>query len=338
MAKRFKDVPNVPFAPVAAVLFALVVTALMFATPAWRLERLVTLTGLADIFSPARPPLGDTARTLMALAAGAVTFLVLWAILRPIEKIIHNRKKSPIARSYSFGKREVQAEALPSGTVSTRKPIFAADDLGAPLMSDAALSSGEELFLDSAMIDSPEKVGNIEDTMRPAEAVDAVFDLRDFELAAAAPSKEDVPIILEAPEPVEIKLVAPEPESAEPETVIEWLTPAQVADPQPLVDAAAPPAANNFAASANEPADEPAHLEGPVQSSSDLNAAQVSPSPLPTWPVAAQEPTLRELLVKFEAALKRREAMAGQGGTTAPVMPEMTAQSLRDLMAAGRLR
>ncbi len=328
MAKRFKDVPNVPFAPVAAVLFALVVTALMFATPAWRLERLVTITGLAEIFSPARPPLGDTARALMAVTSGLASFVLLWAIMRPLEKFIHNRRKGPLTRSYTFGKKQ-EVAPVPAAA-SSRKPIFAADDLGAPLMSDAALSSGGELFLDAAMIDAPEA----ELILSPPDvmAVEAELPHVDAALSATLPTPVWAEPVIEDPTP---SAATAEPASAE--TVIEWLTPEGGpdlaighVDPEPLVlDAPFQPAFENEAIATAPLAVQPiAAVAAPVLPLTDQQMPGVSDV----------EPTLRELLVKFEAALKRRDALQTQGRNSPAAMPETTAQSLRDLMASGRLR
>jgi hypothetical protein len=316
MAKRFKDVPNVPFAPVAAVLFALVVTALMFATPAWRLERLVTLTGLSDMLSAARPPLGDTARTLMAITSGLFTFIFLWAVLRPIEKLIHNRGKGPLTRSYTFGPKP-EADAIPvvANTHSpARKPIFAAGDLGAPLMSDAALSSGGELFLDAAMIDAPLPASD----SNPVEAELLHDDLPVDEIQQMSPMVADVP------EPVITETEGAAFEPAPQETVIEWLSSEQAA------------VADNMPIDVAEPLVEPFVAPAPPV----VHTSSATSEPSLAEPVSANmpEPTLRELLVKFEAALKRREATAGQDRGQSAQMPETTAQSLRDLMAHGRLR
>ena len=68
MAKRFKGVPNLPFAPIAAVMLGLAFAILAFNTPDWRLERLVGASGLASILPAAKPPLGNTARTLLSVA------------------------------------------------------------------------------------------------------------------------------------------------------------------------------------------------------------------------------------------------------------------------------
>ncbi len=325
MAKRFKDVPNVPFAPVAAVLFALVVTALMFATPAWRLERLVTLTGLADIFSPARPPLGDTARALMAVTAGGLSFIILWAVLRPLEKLIHNRRKRAVSHSVTFGKKP---QAVPeAATASTRRPIFTADDLGAPLMSDAALSSGEELFLDAAMIAAPVPL-ETNAAFDPAPAFD---DAPAFEVAPVFDDERAQAVetaVVKAPEVVETPVVEFVP--APLVSVIEWLT-AHATEPQAKEQ---PDPVVAFPAKAHSEPRPEAVPEPPValRAPSELHS-EATPEHLPPT-----EPTLRELLVKFEAALKRRDAAAAQGRGPSAMMPETTAQSLRDLMASGRLR
>ena len=88
MAKRLKGVPNLPFAPIVATLFGIVAAVLVFATPAWLLERTVASLGISAVLSAAKPPLGDTARLLIAVATGLSVGLILWMVMRPIEKLI----------------------------------------------------------------------------------------------------------------------------------------------------------------------------------------------------------------------------------------------------------
>ncbi len=160
MAKRLKGVPNLPFAPIVSALFGLVAAILVFATPAWLLERTVGALGISSVLAAAQPPLGDTARTLFAIVAGIVTGLALWIIMRPIEKKIHANR---------VGKKVVRAPAADSAPVAVpverstadrlnrtgRAPIFADYDLGAPLMSDEALASGGELLLEQPFVEEP---------------------------------------------------------------------------------------------------------------------------------------------------------------------------------------
>ena len=170
MAKRLKGVPNLPFAPIVALLFGVVAAVLVFATPAWLLERAVASLGISSVLSAAQPPLGDTARSMIAAVTGVSVALLLWIIMRPIEKIIHSRR---VARPVVPG--AVMTPAAPAeadwSPRTTRSPIFAGDELGAPLMSDEALASGGELFLDQSMLDAPVAESEPDAIVEPAQAI-----------------------------------------------------------------------------------------------------------------------------------------------------------------------
>ena len=75
MTKRLKGVANLPLAPFVGVLFGMVAAILVFNTPAWMLEKLVSTIGLASILPAAAPPLGDTARSLLAVIVGVLVAL-----------------------------------------------------------------------------------------------------------------------------------------------------------------------------------------------------------------------------------------------------------------------
>jgi apolipoprotein N-acyltransferase len=78
VAKLSKQIDKIPFAPVVAIAFGVVSAALVFAVPDWRFSQGVTASGLPEILSAARPPLGDTARALVAIAVGMAVCTVLW--------------------------------------------------------------------------------------------------------------------------------------------------------------------------------------------------------------------------------------------------------------------
>ena len=256
MAKRYKGLPNVPFAPLVAALFGLVTAILVFATPTWLLERTVVSAGIADIFAAARPPLGDTARTLLALALGLAIGSFLWVLLHLIETALVKRRMRP-AVSPEFDEEDNEAESLDTPSLASprllgRKPIFAEAELGAPLMSDAALTAGGELFLETAMIEAPS---------------------------------------------------AREPVSG---TVTEWM--------MPVV----------------EPEDQVLEIKAPSAAEVSLTASPFENEPHENL---GEEPTLNDLLNRFEMALKRRDAKAAVGA-----VPRATVASLRDLISASNLR
>ncbi len=301
MALRFKGVPNLPFAPIAAAIFGLGAAAFVFAIPVYYVERAAEVSGLASVLPAARAPLGNTAQGLIALAMAVGTFAVMWIILRPVEKLFARRKAERKARSFSFGRKQPGSMPDPDDlpltaaeTLSVRKPIFAEAELGAPLMSDAALASGGELWAAE-----PEKA--------PVVSSPSLFEeVRPLDLTSMM---EELPAEVEAvakPEPEETITPAP---VAPP---VEWLTPEQDA-------------------SAVEPA--PMAEPDPIDDTPD--SMPVVPS---IAEEKAEEPTLRELLVRFETALKkRREAEAASQSPVSP-FPDTAVSSLRDLMAVNRMR
>jgi hypothetical protein len=227
MAKRFKGVPNLPFAPIAAVTFGVVFAILAFNTPDWRLERLVGSTGLASVLPAAKPPLGSTARTLVSILTAVTVSGLLWAIMRPIEAFVHRRRVAESrakARGSFIPAADIEMDANPDWSARAgRSPIFAESELGAPFMSDEALSKGEELLLDSAemevLSDIPEdgtaspKAIDLSAWQMKAEPKVPEAEMAEPEMSHPVPGQWEAPLHLEAPvdEPAFEPLVADEP-------------------------------------------------------------------------------------------------------------------------------
>lgn len=103
---RFKD-------PALAVVGGIGAALVIATLPHVYLENLVGLTGLSEIVSAAAPPLGNTARSLIAVAAGLVSASAIYFIL--------NRKGDPdmgvalreqiIASEAEHAERDLEAEA-----------------------------------------------------------------------------------------------------------------------------------------------------------------------------------------------------------------------------------
>ena len=331
MTKRLKGIPNLPFAPIVAALFGVVAAILVFATPAWLLERTVGTLGISSLISAAQPPLGDTARALIALSTGLATFLALWLIMRPIERLIHKRRT---ARGFAAPVAAAAAErAVPS--VGTRAPIFAGDELGAPFMSDEALAAGEELFLEPAMIEHSDIA-----PVAGAEPVQS-YDPLAFELPPVAARANLVPDP-EWPEPVRADPLeinwpqaTPEPVAAELEIdepkggSIEFVSVSDEAEPivdLPPVIAPEPVAAES---EVEAPTPEPVALNWPVTAPVAEPAPEQTPAP---GPVTEAEPSLQDLLRRFESALDTRRVLAAQGAAVAEPPAFGTVASLRDLI------
>lgn len=185
MAKRRNFIDRVPLAPVFALMFGTAVAIVIAATPQWMFESAVASTGLGSMLAVAQPPLGLKAR-LLAIALGfALVAILVWLAVTAVQRLIDG----PVARTdddYDDRFDEeldlgAYADTLPP-IDAPRRPIFADKELGAPFMSDEALTTA----------------------VAPLEPV-TVLDL-----PVAEP---DAPLVLEAPEPVvEIAEVLAEPQ------------------------------------------------------------------------------------------------------------------------------
>ena len=133
----------------------------IFALPDYRFAQLIHLSGLPAILPAAEPPLGVTARLgVMALGALAA-FLAVWLLLRSFDP--------PAAQDYDEDDdhddffdgdwdtpRVRRADTHPDAP--TRRPIFAAQDLGEPAGDSQADGGEAEDARDQDEIDAPEDV------------------------------------------------------------------------------------------------------------------------------------------------------------------------------------
>jgi hypothetical protein len=129
---------RIPFAPVVAVLFGISAAILVAAVPQWMFEAGIVASGLPTVLAAAAPPLGLVARLLaIALAFGGVSFLI-WVLLAPLTKFFEAKARARTPwrdAGYDADSMAGRDDPLPP-----RRPIFAPDELGAPLMSDEAIA------------------------------------------------------------------------------------------------------------------------------------------------------------------------------------------------------
>ena len=171
MDRRFAWLNKLPFAPVVGVMFGLVAFWLMMIMPQWRLNQVVGLSGLPSIFSPARPPLGDTARLLLALLAGGITAAVVGGALALYERLTKGRGRKGAAKA-----RGIRIEPVQTGSPH-RAPIFAEKELGAPFMSDEAMDvARSELILDQPVEDAAPALETVEEP-QPVQEVETSIPL-----------------------------------------------------------------------------------------------------------------------------------------------------------------
>lgn len=137
-----RRISRLPLAVWCAIFFGLVAGILTVAAPVWQLERAVSLLGLDEIIPAAEPPLGHKARLLFGLLASVSVFMgilvpyVVFRLVRP-RRVARPFHAKPVGATK---RPKADAEVRPSAEAKARRPIFADQELGAPLMSEAALT------------------------------------------------------------------------------------------------------------------------------------------------------------------------------------------------------
>lgn len=151
---------RIPFAPVVALLFGIVSAILVAAVPQWMFEAAVVASGLPTVLAAASPPLGLLARLLaIALAFGAGT-MVVWALVAPAANYLEAKARA--RTPWRDAGYDSEAASMRSEMLPPRRPIFAPDELGAPLMSDEAISPPSAI---------PDVTPAVSADVRPATAV-----------------------------------------------------------------------------------------------------------------------------------------------------------------------
>ena len=143
MIRLARRASRIPFAPVVAILFGVVAAILMAAVPQWLFERSVVQSGLPTVIAAAAPPLGVLARLLAVVSAFLVIAVVLWGILGPVTTRLENRKRARTPWRDTGYDEPVRDDS--DLFVAPRRPIFAPEELGAPLMSDEAVANAVPL-------------------------------------------------------------------------------------------------------------------------------------------------------------------------------------------------
>ncbi|WP_157220248.1 hypothetical protein [Flavisphingomonas formosensis] len=289
---------GLPFAVFVAMLMGGAVAFVSIAMPTPLFERLVVMSRLPLILPPAEPPLGFTARTLLAVVTGLLAFGVTLAGLRligrkpkprrkpefvfapepeefaaktPAERIFREREPEPLLKDKPRLRR---ADSHPDAP--PRRPIFAQEDLGESF--DTLGDSLNELRLDP------------------------------YELPGAAamepePSTPETPVIIDH-EPIAKRWdIEQEAESLTPAE-----TPQPAVEPAPAVAAAPKPSTLDVA-----PADFVASAVPPR-----AEKAAAKPEPART-----DNASIEDLVSRFEAGLARRATRSGR-----TMRPSATIQSI----------
>jgi hypothetical protein len=113
-------------APLIGFVLGAAIALLIAILPQWRLEAAVSASGIDAFLSAARPPLGATARSALALASGVVVAGAVAGVLLLAARWLPGRQASdpdvPVLR---------RADAHPDAP--SRRPLRANEDLGQPL-------------------------------------------------------------------------------------------------------------------------------------------------------------------------------------------------------------
>lgn len=205
-----RAINRLPFAPIVALMFGLVALILILATPQWLFEQAVTASGLPAALPAASPPLGEKARFLAAIMAFIAVTGLGWLAARAALPFLDR----PLPAVPGLGKalaRNGNASAAETYVTRSRPPIFAGDDLGAPLMSEEAMTiAQDELVLEtpmaaeSAPADLPAPSIAAEADESPADAVADAAPEADEVADAPTPARAEWPVVSprEAVEPL----------------------------------------------------------------------------------------------------------------------------------------
>lgn len=143
MAKASAKRPILPMPLWMGISCGIAVGLIVMMLPAALLESLVEQTGLASVLPAAAPPLGQTARGLLAAIAGLAMAVSCFALLRALEGLppirIGKRRSRRDPAEVIFD--TAQPDDLPEPALieePRRGPIMAARDLGAPFHSITA--------------------------------------------------------------------------------------------------------------------------------------------------------------------------------------------------------
>jgi hypothetical protein len=143
MVRLSRRAARIPFAPVVGLMFGGAAAILVAAMPVRLFERAIVTTGLPAWLSIAAPPLGFTARVLGIVAAFMIVALCAWLVATPLSRWLERdrRRRTPWRDDGYAG-----ADGILPAVDVRRRPIFAPDELGAPLMSDQAIA-GDDMSL-----------------------------------------------------------------------------------------------------------------------------------------------------------------------------------------------
>jgi hypothetical protein len=349
--KRLKGVPDLPFPPIVAGLYGVVSGFLVYSTPQWLFEHAVDMSGIAQFVPAATPPLGEKARLMAAGASVFAVALALWPVLAIAQRIVRKMRKKPEVHVRARG--IVIADSIDNSVVShltvpqevslpgaSRAPIFADNELGAPLMSDEALVAGGELVLD-APLDAPLEAPSL--LVKPGEAAPSLDDVMpvphafdagpDSSFAPAQPAYAEwtpTPPIVQPEIAAEADMPAPALSGSQFQISIP-IAPQDASEPSPFAVPDLPPVAEVAETPLIEEAQEPAFTP-------HFPAVQEEPVASPYQTLASAEDE-SEAYAAWEASLPPRskpaayiepkEESLSEPVTSAPIQPDVFANPMQ---------
>ena len=210
IAQLQRRVGRFPIELPAAAALAVAVAFLTVALPDWRFERAVAASGLGNVLSAAQPPLGTTARIVVALVLAALSFLAAWFALRALDG------RPETSDFPAFRAADLHPDA------PRRRPILAGAEFGAPVAGPEPAVPGRRRALVSEPMPSflapqPPQIGDftpdpepvatetretVEEPRPPApEFVERDPEHDAFAAPPAIAPEADVPSFLQAPRP-----------------------------------------------------------------------------------------------------------------------------------------
>lgn len=115
-----KRIGNFPIELPAAAMLAGAIALVTLALPTWRFESAVVASGLPSLVGAAQPPLGETARIVVAIGLSVLSFVSVWLGLRALDR-------RPVPKDFpSFRAADLHPDA------PRRRPILAGAEFGVP--------------------------------------------------------------------------------------------------------------------------------------------------------------------------------------------------------------
>lgn len=133
-----------PLAPTGAGVAGVLIALVFAVMPTSTLESLVVDSGIAALVNAAQPPLGLTARAVLALVGGGVVSVLAWVALFVAvgtRLIILQNPRATGAAGPALRRADVHPDAPP------RQPVFANRDLGTPFLEVRAEAAPVERAL-----------------------------------------------------------------------------------------------------------------------------------------------------------------------------------------------